>query len=1065
MEPPNGQDDGAGVSASYHDLPDRRQFHALSDIAEVPSESGGPRKRNSDEQDFHSRFPTGVPRYNTELESSGFYSGSPQRRRRRSSAGTQSNAESHSIAESQSLPSRSQSLYPSLYADDETDDFWMSDSTASEMKPESAFTKLLRERAASDSQSGPGLHNRNRPDQDISSVRNATLSRPVRLNQGRQAQSNNSTMYSVENVDPSGDIFASYREERDQRERTQSQTQTPAPPVSILDQGSRSLSRDSVYRRVGGRMTPVRPRATIQAPLDPQQLPQLVRNLRISGTPQSLPVTSESATAKKSANGRPISAKNDPLDFGVQYQSYEKALAPCKYFANSDPLRYKEQYGATDDLNDESYGEGSSAQLPDAPRPSMETAVYRPSTPADQMYRTVPSERTERSSSFSPHGETATHDGSESFDFDDIIEDRHPRRINGPGSYDSNYPFEDEESLNAPANDEASAHETGHEDSSWISRDIGRELGEGLYPPGNYHGLSDPFTSPDGVDRTPRGLVAESAPSQDGGDELEYEEYSATGELLRHYESDVEATAVIRGGAESWATTEAGSESETKEPRKDKGKGRALNTNDDDEGAAGPSGAGDRQWAEGSAFAGPSNQRSGAQVPGCTSSQPGNKNWRMTATALQAYTAMRGSVAEVGHPLGAWMGEQAKEYLEGGGRGTADQKRLYEFATEIGEAQMERPLVMQEDRIGAVNIPRPRYDHLSLPVDHDHPPLAAAGREPGLSFAEQYDISDEEGDPESGRISPCTFRLLAEGCQRWDAGEEEARVELPANLRRTRPETPEDPYAGRNVPNRLMPRGQLQRDEETGGWMSPAYSVESNPSLLYTAAPHIVDNRMPRWENGMYDRMDPEGARTLHNLEVRGPPSYVPTHDTAPTADFEQQDFTAHEVIAAVISPQSRIVHGHHPQMAQAAMANSYQFVGFTSQQEAAFAVQNNVTRENLAKMETELRNVRLCVDHILLDRREQEEEQEEAQRRLARKNRRIMRKMSRHLRDLRWQMEVSQERLNQEAREAERLQYELQVAHAQLQAEADRAGLPNVEAVKAAAGEEFLQLLGQLLD
>lgn len=30
--------------------------------------------------------------------------------------------------------------------------------------------------------------------------------------------------------------------------------------------------------------------------------------------------------------------------------------------------------------------------------------------------------------------------------------------------------------------------------------------------------------------------------------------------------------------------------------------------------------------------------------------------------------------------------------------------------------------------------------------------------------AKEYDVSDDEGDPASGRISPCTFRLLAEGC-------------------------------------------------------------------------------------------------------------------------------------------------------------------------------------------------------------------------------------------------------------------------------------------------------------
>lgn len=179
--------------------------------------------------------------------------------------------------------------------------------------------------------------------------------------------------------------------------------------------------------------------------------------------------------------------------------------------------------------------------------------------------------------------EVATHDGSESFDFDDIIEDRHPRRISGPGSYDSNDTTRD--SLYAPVDEVAAALETEHNNSSWISQEIARELGEGLYPPGNTHGLSDPFSSPGDTDRTPRlpersdlavatsmakqirreeqnvaspsprpirqiveveHSVRFAGPSQDvqdddfdsvseQEDEVEYEEYSATGELLRHY--------------------------------------------------------------------------------------------------------------------------------------------------------------------------------------------------------------------------------------------------------------------------------------------------------------------------------------------------------------------------------------------------------------------------------------------------------------------------------------------------------------------------------------------------
>lgn len=242
---------------------------------------------------------------------------------------------------------------------------------------------------------------------------------------------------------------------------------------------------------------------------------------------------------------------------------------------------------------------------------------------------------------------------------------------------------------------------------------------------------------------------------------------------------------------ESWATTEAGSEVKaqspvkTQSPVKDlEGKGKAIDADEDKEGFPDQDGNSNRYW-EGDSDDDSENfdEDEGTKAPGCTADQPG-KSWRVTTTGLQAYTMMRGSVTEVGHPLGVWMGELAQDYLKAGSVGTAEQKRLYDFATEIGEAQIERPLVIKDDRIEAVSIPRPKYDHLSHPMDtfpvaYEEQP---AGRPPGFNFAEEFDISDDEGDPEAGRISPCTFRHLAQGCQRWDNQEGGLRVEIPADV-------------------------------------------------------------------------------------------------------------------------------------------------------------------------------------------------------------------------------------------------------------------------------------------
>lgn len=275
----------------------------------------------------------------------------------------------------------------------------MSDSSASQNKPESAFTKLLRERAASEPHSSR-MYGNNRPDEDSDSIVNDVLARPTR------AENNTKVTSQVENVDASGDIFASYKKERDERERSQSLTpvaQQPAAPVGIVEQDSRSLSRNSVYRRVDGQMTPGRPRSNTRNAQDLPPLHPPLFTYSPSGTYKNPAVEPKDAPIKKSLDaidGLSTSAKKDPLDFGIKYQSYEKEPVPYKYFATSDPLRYKDQYHHREAENNGTQDDGSSLRLPDGPRPSMETAIYRPSTPSHRM-NIPPSESTEMSSTIS----------------------------------------------------------------------------------------------------------------------------------------------------------------------------------------------------------------------------------------------------------------------------------------------------------------------------------------------------------------------------------------------------------------------------------------------------------------------------------------------------------------------------------------------------------------------------------------------------------------------------------------------------------------------------------------
>lgn len=70
--------------------------------------------------------------------------------------------------------------------------------------------------------------------------------------------------------------------------------------------------------------------------------------------------------------------------------------------------------------------------------------------------------------------------------------------------------------------------------------------------------------------------------------------------------------------------------------------------------------------------------------------------------------------------------------------------------------------------------PRPEVDHIPLPETFDSEALKELldindKTNDGWVQNAASDVSDSEGDPSDGRISPCTFLHWAEGAKRWDA--------------------------------------------------------------------------------------------------------------------------------------------------------------------------------------------------------------------------------------------------------------------------------------------------------
>lgn len=178
----------------------------------------------------------------------------------------------------------------------------------------------------------------------------------------------------------------------------------------------------------------------------------------------------------------------------------------------------------------------------------------------------------------------------------------------------------------------------------------------------------------------------------------------------------------------------------------------------------------------------------------------------MSTSMIQAYLAMRGPGANVDDPLLSWMRKQDEGNLEGGKlgyvvllclhAGKIDQilkcqmlSMIAEINTSIYEQQewnVNGPSSFDEDnRQAKFHYTRPKIVHLQAPASlaTDSLEEAPSCQSDGWKHYAASDISDEEGDPSDGRISPCTFARWAEGAQRWDSAEDKYRSQC--ELRRT----------------------------------------------------------------------------------------------------------------------------------------------------------------------------------------------------------------------------------------------------------------------------------------
>ncbi|KXH61385.1 hypothetical protein CSAL01_05218 [Colletotrichum salicis] len=440
------------------------------------------------------------------------------------------------------------------------------------------------------------------------------------------------------------------------------------------------------------------------------------------------------------------------------------------------------------------------------------------------------------------------------------------------------------------------------------------------------------------------------------------------------------------------------------------------------------------------------------------------------------------------------------------------------------------------DRKAAYNVPRPKYLHIVPDFEgfrfEDYlPPIAEASGptfegllpyklpyDPNRNFVEDYGISDDEGDPASGRISPCTFRLLAEGCAEQNT---DGKI-FPENARRMRPATAMDDGPPEvKAPDRLRMEFEAQRDINDNGYLTPCYSLDSEPSILYLPAGVTLQHKMRNWWFGLFDRMNPEVGRNFRKIEYheQGDPPIAPpapvTDDSTTTAEpgaIYAEHYTHSEIEEILKTPGARKVAGVEAASAANLITQRQKTILRWKTRDEEVTRENAVLRDDVGRAQKELREMRLSVDHVLAQRAAKEradreraarelreawerkaawekaEKERKAAEELAEKERkaaeeraeqerktavelakrlkhekRVLRRVSAHLHDLRYEVQAKFHSLKDAEEENDKMKSELVRVKTRIKDECLRANLASPEEVRRAVSQNFRDKMAAL--
>ncbi|CCF45275.1 hypothetical protein CH063_14409, partial [Colletotrichum higginsianum] len=215
--------------------------------------------------------------------------------------------------------------------------------------------------------------------------------------------------------------------------------------------------------------------------------------------------------------------------------------------------------------------------------------------------------------------------------------------------------------------------------------------------------------------------------------------------------------------------------------------------------------------------------------------------------------------------------------------------------------------------------------------------------------------------------------------------------------------------------------------------------------------------KMRNWWFGLFDRMDPIAARNFRKIEFReandsiAPLETVTEHSVPSTTSSERRHaYTDVEVLEALHAPGSRRVAGVAPQNAQLIISQRWQTVTRWKAQDAELARENDGMRGAIERAKMELREIRLTVDHLL---------QKKAAEELAmrqRKHNRVLRRVSAHLHELRYEIQSKLDALKSAQAQNYTMKAELAVLQAQIQEECSRADMASPDEVRRAVSQDF---------